>query len=261
MDDTQDLMPILKRLRMGGMMEDLRPALEEAVQEKWNYSQLLIHLFTREADRREHKKYCFRLSRSKLDPQKTFETFDFTFNRNVSETVMRELARCDFLEKHQNVFLVGPSGVGKTHLANAIGQEACRKGYPVMMDRTSELMQWLHAGTGDGTFMKRMEAIVEVPLLVMDDFGLIPMTPAQQVSMYEIICGRYEKASTIITSNRDFNEWISIFENGLIGSAAMDRLVHRATKLTIEGPSFRCFNFKNSLKDVQEKVAVSAEGG
>ncbi len=261
MDETQDLVPLLKRLRMGGMLEDMDTALDDALRGKWSYSQLLIHLLNREAERRDHKKYCFRMSRSKLDPRKTFETFDFSFNRNVSETVMRELARCEFLEKQQNIFLVGPSGVGKTHLANAIGQETCRRGNGVMMDRTSEIMQWLHAGTGDGTFEKRMETIVEIPLLVLDDFRLIPLTAQQQISLYQIICARYEKASTIITSNRDFGEWLGVFDNALIGSAAIDRLVHKAIKLTIEGESYRCFNFKNSANQLQEKVAISEVPG
>jgi DNA replication protein DnaC len=257
MDDMNDLKPLLKRLRMSGVLEDIEVSMQDALERKWSHSQLLAHLFSREADRRDHKKYCYRLSRSKLDPRKTFETFDFAFNRNVPETAMRELARCGFLEKQQNIFLVGPSGVGKTHMANAIGQEACRLGHAVLMDRTSEIMNWLHAGTGDGSFTKRMETLTEMPLLILDDFGLIPMPANQQIYLYEIISARYEKTSTIITSNRDFGEWISVFENPLVGSAAMDRLIHKALKFSIDGPSYRGYNFKTAQKEVLEKVAVS----
>jgi DNA replication protein DnaC len=257
MDEMKDLKPLARRLRMSGMLEDLEVSLQDALEKKWSHSQLLIHLFSREADRRDHKKYCYRLSRSKLDPRKTFETFDFEFNRDVPEVVLRELARCEFMDKQENIFLVGPSGVGKTHLANAIGQEACKRGQQVLMDRTSEMLQWLYAGEGDGTFGKRMATLIDVPLLILDDFGLISMPVNQQIYLYEIISARYEKASTIITSNRDFGEWISVFENPLVGSAAMDRLVHKAIKLTIDGPSFRCFNFKNNQKAIEEKVAVS----
>ena len=256
MDELNDLKPTLKRLRMSGVLEDLDEAVKEAVDQKWSYSQLLTHLFTREAERRDHKKYCYRLSRSKLDVRKTFENFDFSFNKNMPEKVLRELARCDFIQKQENLFLVGPSGVGKTHLANAIGQEACRKGYQVLMDRTSEIMQWLYAGEGDGSFGKRLELLTGVPLLILDDFGLIPLPANQQVYLYEIISSRYEKSSTVITSNRDFEEWITVFENPLIGSAAMDRLVHKAAKLTLEGDSFRTQNFKKNQKRLQEKVAV-----
>jgi len=261
MEDIVELKPLLKRLRMSGVLEDLEATFQDAMERKWSHSQLLAHLFSREADRRDHKKYCYRLSRSKLDPRKTFEKFDFSFNRNVSEPVMRELARCEFMDKQQNILLVGPSGVGKTHLANAIGQEACRRGRSVLMDRASEMLKWLHAGEGDGSFTKRMEALMETELLVFDDFGLIPLPPNQQISLYEIICARYEKVSTIITSNRDFAEWMGVFENPLLGSAVMDRLVHKAIKLTIEGDSFRCSNFTATQKEVLEKVANPSGGG
>jgi DNA replication protein DnaC len=261
MEEIVELKPLLKRLRMSGVLEDLEATFQDAMERKWSHSQLLAHLFSREADRRDHKKYCYRLSRSKLDPRKTFETYDFTFNMNVSESVMRELARCEFMDKQQNILLVGPAGVGKTHIANAIGQEACRKGRIVLMDRASEMLKWLHAGGGDGSFVKRMETLMEAELLILDDFGLIPLPPQHQISLYEIICARYEKVSTIITSNRDFGEWLGVFENPLLGSAVMDRLVHKAIKLTVKGESYRCFSFSATQKEVLEKVADQPEGG
>jgi DNA replication protein DnaC len=261
MEEIVELKPLLKRLRMSGVLEDLEATFQDAMERKWSHSQLLAHLFSREADRRDHKKYCYRLSRSKLDPRKTFETFDFSFNPSISEPVMRELARCEFMDKQQNILLVGPSGVGKTHLANAIGQEACRRGRSVLMDRASEMLKWLHAGEGDGSFAKRMETLIQTELLILDDFGLIPLPSNQQISLYEIICARYEKVSTIITSNRDFGEWIGVFENPLLGSAVMDRLVHMAVKSSIDGDSYRCRNFLAIQKEVQMKVANQFVGG
>jgi len=162
--------------------------------------------------------------------------------------VIKELCQCHFIDGHENVFLVGPSGVGKTHLAHSIGVEACRKGYEVLFQRTSQLLDWLHSGHGDGTFAKKMKKIIKIPLLILDDFGLIQLNKSYQVYLYDIINERYEKASLIITSNRDFSDWIDVFENPLIGSAAMDRLVHKAIKLEIIGESFRTYQFKTNQK-------------
>ena len=105
--------------------------------------------------------------------------------------------------------------------------------------RTSALFGWIAAGVGDGSHDRRLRTACTVPLLILDDFGMKPMSELEQSDLYEVICERYEKAPTILTSNRDFNEWPSVFHNALMGSAAMDRLVHRATKIVVEGNSYR----------------------
>jgi DNA replication protein DnaC len=237
--DAMTLKPKLSRLKLSGILETLGGRLEQAQGEKWSYSQFLDFLLSDEVERRDHKQLVRRLLKSELDAEKTLESFDFAFNPRVHEPTIRELAGCAFLKKNENLFFLGPSGVGKTHLAQAIGNEAVRRGHEVLYRRTSALFGWIAAGEGDGSHERRLRSATTAPVLILDDFGLKPLSEAQQSDLYEVICERYERAPTIITSNRDFNEWPMIFANPLMGSAAMDRLVHRATKIVIEGKSYR----------------------
>lgn len=254
MDTQAVLRPKLSRLKLSGILETLQARLEQAQTEKWSFSQFLDFLLSDEVERRDHKQLLRRLNKSGLDPQKTLETFDFSFNPKVHEPTIRELATCFFLEKNDNCFFLGPSGVGKSHVAQAIGHEATRRGFEVLYRRTCTLFDWIHAGVGDGTHERRLKQVCTVPLLILDDFGLKPLSEEQQSDLYEVICERYERAPTIITSNRDFNEWQTIFTNPLMGSAAMDRLVHRAMKIVIEGKSYRVDSFiKRSKRLTQEQ--------
>jgi len=243
MDELATLKPKLTRLKLSGVSETLEARISQAMREKWSFSQFLEMLLTDEVERRDFKQLGRRLTRSGLEPDKTLETFNFHFNPTIHETTVRELATCQFVSKHENAFLVGPSGVGKSHLAQALGHEACRKGYEVLYRRTIQLMNWVEAGRGDGSHGRRLKQLGGVDLLILDDFGLTPLSDTQQADLYELICERYERCSTIITSNRDFAEWPMGFTNPLMGSAAMDRLVHRAVKIVIEGKSYRvdCF--------------------
>jgi DNA replication protein DnaC len=250
MSDLLQLQPLLNKLKLSGISEIIEDVTKQALQEKWSYSQLLLHLFSTEVDRRKHNQNNFRLAKSNLDPTKSLELFQFSFNKNIPQRVIKELGQFQFINQHENVFFVGSSGVGKTHLANGIGIEACRRGYDVLFKRTSNLLDWLHSGYGDGSFDKKMKRIIKIPLLILDDFGLIPLNKNYQVYLYEIISERYEIASTMITSNRDFSEWIDVFDNPLMGSAAMDRLVHKAIKITIPGDSFRTHQFKMNQKKI-----------
>lgn len=248
----------LRRLKMPGIQETLEQRIAEAMREKWSYSTFFEMLLSDEIERRDNKQLTLKLSKSRLSIDKTLETFDFNFNSKIPVSLIKELASCQFVERKQNIFILGLSGVGKSHLAQALGHEVCRKGYDVLFYCTHELFEWIYSGRGDGTHKRRLEQVIKAPVLILDDFGLQELNEAQQSDLYQLIARRYEKASTIITSNRDFDEWASIFTNPLIGSAALDRLVHRGIQIVIEGPSFRLSEFKKSgmiraKKDAQNR--------
>jgi DNA replication protein DnaC len=225
----------LRRLKMPGIAETLEHRLSEAMKEKWSYKQLTL-----------------RLAKSRMDQNKTMETFDFTFNSKVQAPLVRELSLCAFMEKKENIFILGPSGVGKSHLAQAIGHEACRREYDTLFYCTYQLFEWIYAGRGDGTHKRRLAQAIKTPLLILDDFALQDLNEAQQTDLYQLIAGRYEKSSTIITSNRDFDEWQSVFTNPLLGSAALDRLVHKGIQIVIEGSSYRLEEFKKTCAKIKK---------
>ena len=258
MNVLAQLKPKLTRLKMSGILENLEMRIKQAEEERTGYSEFLLTLFQDEIERRDFKTLTRRLKKSGLDPKMTLETFDFRFNTKIHEPLIKELATSSFVERSENVFLLGPSGVGKTHLATALGHEACRRGIDVIFCRTYDIIKWLGSGRADNTLERKLKNLARMPLLVLDDFGLNDLTPVQQNDLYELICARYESASTIITSNREFSEWLSIFENPLIGSAAMDRLVHRAIKIIIEGKSYRleAFSTKNNLSELTNENEI-----
>ena len=156
MEELALLKPKLARLKLSGMLDTLSERLSQALAEQWSYTQFLDMLLTDEAERRDFKQLGRRLTKSGLAPDKTLETFDFSFNPRIHAPTLRELATCRFVERAENVFFVGPSGVGKSHAAQALGHIACRKGYEVTYERTSVLLDWIHAGRGDGTYQRRL---------------------------------------------------------------------------------------------------------
>lgn len=243
----------MEKLRLSGIRMTYKERLKNAQNEHWSYSAFLDILLTDEIERKNHAQLTRRLAKSQLDQNKTLETFDFSFNPKVQAAVIRELACCRFIEEGQNIFIIGPSGVGKSHLAEALGHEACRRGFDVLCYSTHKLFEWINRGRGDGSHRRRLDQIIKVPLLLLDDFGLQSMPEAQQEDLYEVICGRYEKKSLIITSNRDLSEWASAFTNPLIGSAAMDRLVHKAIEVIIDGGSYRFDQFKKRIRSTTKK--------
>ena len=244
------LRPKLTRLKLSGILETLDLRLTEAMEGKWDYTQFLLTLLCDEVERRDAKGLTLRLARSGMDPSKTLETFDFTFNPQIHGPTIRELAGGAFVEKRNNIFLVGPSGVGKSHLAQALGLRSCLKGTDVLYRNTCEMLDWLHAGRADGSYRRKLNQVCNTGILILDDFGLQTLSVVSQDDLFQIISARYERRPIVITSNRDFAEWPMIFDNPLMGSAAMDRLVHRAVKLVIEGKSYRMNSFLMTTKSL-----------
>lgn len=233
------LLPKLKSLRLSGILATLDVRNQQAIQDKCTYVEFLERLLEDEVERRNQKQLALRLRRSNLDPAKTLETFDFHFNASINRQLIYDLASGAFVERSECIFILGPAGVGKTHLAQALGHEAVRRGRDAMFTRASQMLSHLNGGRADGTYERRLANYVRPDVLILDDFGLKPMRPPASEDLYEVIDGRYGKGSIVLTTNRAFTEWPELFDQPVLASAAIDRLAHGATQITIAGDSFR----------------------
>jgi DNA replication protein DnaC len=239
MSATDDLVPMLKKLRLSGVLQSLELRTKQAADDNLALTEFLYRLLADEVERRESKQLMQRIRRANFEHAKTVEDFDFTFNPSVPKAKVLELATCAFVDRHDNVLIVGPTGVGKSHLAQALGHRACRAGYSAAYVGAHELLLQLRAARGDGSYDKRLLRFTGPDVLIIDDLGLRSLAQDEPADLYEIVRRRYEQGSTIITSNRAIEEWPPMFGNPLVASAAMDRLLHHSHLLVIEGDSYR----------------------
>jgi DNA replication protein DnaC len=238
MNITQ-LAPNLKLLRLSGILDTLEVRNQQAVREQWTYEEFLTRLLQDEVERRAQKHLDLRIRRSGITTTRTLESFDFTFNPTINRQQVYDLATCQFIRQHRNLLLCGQTGVGKSHLAQAIAHEAARQGFEILLTTAHGMLTHLHAGRADGSHERRLAAYLRPDLLIIDDFGLKPLPPSGPSDMYDIINERYERASIILTSNRAPSEWQELFGDPLLGSAGLDRLGDRAIVLAMTGPSYR----------------------
>ena len=238
-DLPHQLAPHLRRLRLSGILDTLEVRNRQAIGEQWSYLEFLARLIQDEAERREHKALDLRLRRGQVNTTKTLETFDFGFNASINRQQVYDLATCTFLRQRRNVLICGQTGVGKTHLVQALAHEAARQGFEVLYTSADHLLRQIHAGRADGTVDKRRGTYLAPDLLVIDDFGLKRRPPTGPVDLYAVISRRYEKGSSALTSNRAPAEGPERFGDALLANAALDRLAHQATVLLITGRSYR----------------------
>lgn len=239
MELNQHLVSALKHVRLSGMLATLDIRQQQAITGKWSYLEFLARLLEDEVERRAQKQLAVRVRRAAVNTTKTLEGFDFSFNPSVNRQQILHLASGAYLRQKRNLLLCGPSGVGKSHLAQALAHEACRQGYAVLFANTHKLVQQLNGGRADGTYARRLAQILRPDLLILDDFGLKPLSVPGPEDLYDIIAERYEQGSILVTSNRAPAEWPDVFGNPLLASAGLDRLTHHAEVLVITGRSFR----------------------
>ena len=239
MSPTDDLVPILKKLRLSGVLESLDIRLRQSVDGDLSHIEFLLRLLMDEVERREAKQLQLRLSRASFEHAKTLEDFDFRFNPQLPKAKLLDLCTCTFLGTHTNVLLVGPAGVGKSHIAQSIGHRACMVGHRTLYVTAHHMLTALRAARADSTWERQLLKYTTPDLLIVDDLGLRPLQRDEQMDLYEVIRQRYERGSTVITSNRDIPEWYPLFGDDLLASAAMDRLLHHSHVVTLDGRSYR----------------------
>lgn len=225
----------LKSLRLGGFLESLELRLKEAQEAELDHLSFLQLMVQDEIERREAKKLSQRLRRASFEEQKTLEAFDFAFNTKIKRSLITNLATCLFIEKREHVLIYGPAGVGKTHLAQALGHEACRRGHDVLFVKAVKMLRSLLAARADHSWEKQLKKFLRPDLLVIDDFGLSVLSTTQAEDFYEIVNERHLKSSLVITSNRPPQDWIALFPDPVMANSAMDRLAHHAHHIKIEG--------------------------
>ena len=248
---THPLLPKLKTLKLSGMALTLDTRSAQAVQGNLTPLEFFALLLDDELERRQNQRLKRQLLESGIEAAKTLAQFDFAAIPQLNRSLVLELATCGFVARAENLLICGPTGTGKSHLVNALAFEALKRGHSVRIHPTNRLLAGLHAARADGTFGRRFAKLCAVDLLVLDDFGLRPLSSQQAEDLYEIIRERYERRALAITSNRSFEEWPEVFGDPLLSSAAMDRLTHHCQTLVIRGQSYRQ---RSRRKEVNEAI-------
>ena len=236
---SHPLLPKLRRLKLSGILDTLETRSAQATRDQLNPTEFLAILLDDELERRDQTRLSRRVTEAGVDPTKTVASFDFAAAAQLDRTRFTDLATAAFVPRAENVILAGPTGVGKSHLMNALVVEALKRGYTAVQRPVHRVLADLQAARADGSHRRRFQRLASVDVLALDDFGLRPLLPEMAEELYELIRDRYERKAIILTSNRALAEWPDAFGNPLLASAALDRLTHHCHTLVIRGESYR----------------------
>jgi DNA replication protein DnaC len=242
----------LRQLRLGGMAAVLETRLHQAQAEPMAPIDFLSCLVSDELTRRSDRLLERRRKHAEFrDPQKTLDNFDFNFNKKMNRSLVFDLATARFVEHREDALFLGPPGTGKSHLAQAVGQAVITQGYRVIYREAHILLEEIADAMLDGTRREHMEFLATVPLLIVDDLGMrkLPSTAAEE--LLEIVMRRYERASTVVTSNRPVDDWGKMLGDSAAVTAMLDRLLHHGHVIKC-GP--RSWRTKTDLPDQEKQV-------
>jgi len=229
----------LGKLRLQRVAQVLDSVAGEAARANLPYLDFLDRLLEEEAAARYQRAVAFKTKMARFPFIKTLEQFDFSFQPSIDQRQIKELTTLRFIENGENIIFLGPPGVGKTHLAIALGLKAVAQGYGVYFTTVHELIDVLARDYSENRVAERMKLLCRPKLLIIDEMGYLPLDRMGASFFFQLVSRRYEKGSIIITSNRSYGDWGSIFSDSIIASAILDRLLHHSTTINIRGESYR----------------------
>jgi DNA replication protein DnaC len=239
-NDELRLSEQLKALYLSFLVQNYQPLADEAARQQWTCVQYLARLIEGETQRRQERQIVRRVAAARFPVIKTLEQFDWTWPKKVNQAQVQNLFRLAFLKDKTSVILMGGVGLGKTHLATALGYAACLAGQHVLFTTAIEAINTLSAAQAQSRLKHELKKFLSPALLILDELGYLPIDKTGADLLFQIISGRYEKGSTIITTNQPYKNWPRIFNNdSTITSAVLDRVLHHAETVMVEGRSYR----------------------
>jgi DNA replication protein DnaC len=234
-----ELTMLLDKLKLDHLEAQLDAVCEQAAQRQQDYKTFLVQALQTEWQGRYQRGIEARLRQARFPWVKTLDQFDFDFQPSLDRRQVRELAGLSFVERAHNVIVLGPPGVGKTHLAIALGIKAVEAGYSVLFLTLEALMTRLTKAVNENRLERSLQQLVYPKVLIIDEVGYLPLTRLEASLFFRLVARRYERASLIITSNKSFLDWGEMVNDPVLATAVLDRLLHYATSLNIKGESYR----------------------
>lgn len=239
MKHPTQLISQIKQLKLSAMLDTIEMRIMEAQKNQLDYQSFLSLLLQDELEARQQRKIQKRLRDARFGAQQTLEEFDFSFAPHLNRTLIRELATCNFIERGEGIIFTGAPGTGKTHLAKALGHQACRRNYSAIFYKFHQLFADLTKADLSGTLEGLLKKLILCDLLIIDDFAFKKIDQQNSEFLYNVVDSRYGSKSLILTSNRAMSDWMSVFPDPVIAGAILDRLAHQAYQIQLKGESIR----------------------
>jgi len=226
-------------LRLSGMLKALEEQMQMPDSAALGFEERLGLLADRELTERENRRLATRLRKARFRQTATVEDIDWRHRRGLDKSLMLSLSNCRWIREHRNCLITGPTGVGKSYLACALGQKACREDYTVLYFRLPRLWRELAIARGDGRYQKMLAGFAKTDLLILDDWGMARLNEEQRHDLLEILEDRYDRRSTLVTGQLPVGHWHEVIGDPTLADAILDRLIHNAYKIALKGESMR----------------------